>query len=56
MRLKELANELEKQRKSINGDKGKRVIADEMTNVVANAKKTNTSDTKCLDQEALDAM
>lgn len=54
MRLKELANDLENQRKN-NGDKGKRVITDhaELAGTTSN---TNSSDTKGFDQEALDAM
>ncbi|KAJ0854621.1 putative exodeoxyribonuclease I [Helianthus annuus] len=48
MRLKELANDLENQRKS-NSDKGKRVITDEEEDM-------NLPDTKVIDQEALDAM
>ncbi|KAM0022626.1 putative exodeoxyribonuclease I [Helianthus debilis subsp. tardiflorus] len=48
MRLKELANDLENQRKS-NSDKGKRVITDE-------EEEMNLPDTKVIDQEALDAM
>ncbi|KAI3722327.1 hypothetical protein L2E82_33360 [Cichorium intybus] len=54
MRLKELANDLENQRKN-NGDKGKRVIADK-ADLTGTTSKTNPPDTKGFDQEALDAM
>ncbi|KAJ0841127.1 putative exodeoxyribonuclease I [Helianthus annuus] len=53
MRLKELANDLENQRKS-NSDKGKRVITDEEEDI--SAAEMNLPDTKVIDQEALDAM
>ncbi|KAK1410132.1 hypothetical protein QVD17_36665 [Tagetes erecta] len=54
MRLQELANDLENQRKS-NRDKGKKVITDkdDVSEVTA---KTNSEDAKGFDQEALDAM
>ena len=54
MRLKELANDLENQRKN-NGDKGKKVIADK-ADLSGTASNANSSDTKGFDQEALDAM
>ncbi|KAK9061726.1 hypothetical protein SSX86_018909 [Deinandra increscens subsp. villosa] len=54
MRLKELANDLENQRKS-NRDKGKKVITDEADRSETTAK-TNAQDAKVFDQEALDAM
>ncbi|KAL7612604.1 hypothetical protein Lser_V15G07736 [Lactuca serriola] len=54
MRLKELANDLENQRKS-NGDKGKGVITDK-ADLAGTTSKTNPPNTKGFDQEALDAM
>ncbi|KAI3793955.1 hypothetical protein L1987_36578 [Smallanthus sonchifolius] len=54
MRLKELANDLENQRKS-NYDKGKKVITDK-ADLSGTAAKANSQDAKVLDQEALDAM
>ncbi|KAI7741378.1 hypothetical protein M8C21_000838 [Ambrosia artemisiifolia] len=54
MRLKELANDLENQRKS-NRDKGKSVIVDK-EDVSATDAKANQPDTRVIDQEALDAM
>lgn len=67
MRLKELANDLENQRKSNVGkakkvvvetdnvDKGKKVIT-EKDDVAGTYGKSDSSDTKDYDQEALDAM
>ncbi|CAI9262941.1 unnamed protein product [Lactuca saligna] len=54
MRLQELANDLENQRKQ-NGDKGKGVITDK-ADLAGTTSKTNPPDTKGFDQEALDAM
>ncbi|KAD7479532.1 hypothetical protein E3N88_02668 [Mikania micrantha] len=54
MRLKELANDLENQRKS-NRDKGKKVITDK-DDLSGIAAKTSPQEAKVFDQEALDAM